>query len=154
MSCIASHPLFPLWADWIHECWDGLDSDDSPTSQQGQNSTVSECLLSALCWLSFCLSSQMCHSVNDWCLPVGLDSSVTCNLPHSCSVSTDPHAWTHSSAHHNTSSSEAMWGLESPRADVSHGSVSSWIISHPVFFSLLSFFLCVVFYFFVDWAKI
>lgn len=36
--------------------------------------------------VSSCFSSQMCQSINDWCLPVGLDSSFTCSLRHSCSV--------------------------------------------------------------------
>lgn len=36
----------------------------------------------------------MCRSINDWCLPVGLDSSFTCSLPHSCSVSMNTQPWT------------------------------------------------------------
>lgn len=56
-------------------------------------------------------------------------------------LSTGPHAWTHSSEQHDISSSEVMWFLESPKADVSHASASTWIISPRWVYSSLCLFL-------------
>lgn len=40
--------------------------------------------------VSRCFSSLMSQSINDWCHPVGLDSSFTCSLLHSCSKGSAP----------------------------------------------------------------
>lgn len=56
-------------------------------------------------------------------------------------LSSGPHAWTHSSKQHDISSSEVMWLLESPMADVSHASLSTWIISPHWVYSYLCLFL-------------
>ena len=97
LSHIASYPSLPLWADCNGLGWAWTASDDfSSTFQPGQNSTPGAeecdcCLLSpGLPSVSLCPPSQMCHSINDWCLPIGLDSSFTCSLLHSCSLSSAP----------------------------------------------------------------
>lgn len=101
-------------------------------------------LLALLLSLSLSFFSDM--SVHQWLMSPPRTWLIFHLQPASqlfCELSAGPHAWTHSSAQHNISSSEAMWFLESPKADVSHASVSTWIILHPVFLSPLSFFLYV-----------
>lgn len=95
--------------------------------------------------LCFCLSVFSDVSLHQWMMSPPWTWVILHLQPASqlfSELSTDTHAWTHSSAQHNISSSEAMWFLESPEADVSHASASTWIILHPVFLSPLSFLLC------------
>lgn len=94
--------------------WPGLDGDDSPTPQQGQNPAVRVCLLSALSWLSFCLPLSFFSdvSVHQWLMSPLRTWLIFHLQPASqllSELSTGPHAWTHSSTLHNISSSEALW---------------------------------------------
>lgn len=130
----------------------GPDSNDAPTPRQGQNLTVQECVCSLLSpglpsvsVLSFFSDA----SVHQWLMSPPRTRLIFHLQDASqllSELSTSPHAWAHSSAHQNTSSAEAMWFLESPKTDVSHVSVSTWItsIQHaPHSFS-----------FFLEWAEI
>lgn len=89
-------------------------------------------LLSALSWLSSCFSlllpSQMRQSINDWCLPAGLDSSFTWSLSHSCSASSAP-------GRHVELCGFSFFVCFFLK-------VLNLIHLHPVFSFLLNFFLC------------
>lgn len=116
MRCIIS---FSPPLGWPDSCelgwaWPGLDGDDSPTPQQGQNPAVRVCLLSALSWLSFCLPLSFFSdvSVYQWLMSPLRTWLIFHLQPASqllSELSTGPHAWTHSSTLHNISSSEALW---------------------------------------------
>lgn len=89
-------PLFPPdWLDSYVQGWAWLGwTPMTPLffsrigTQQCEGSFVVCCTGSPS--VSLCLSSHMCQSINDWCLPAGLDASFTCSLPHSCSVNSAP----------------------------------------------------------------
>lgn len=119
---------------------------DGSLLRQGQDSTVYECvcclLLPSSPSVSLCLSSQMCRSINDWCLPIGLIFHLQPASQLFSELGTGPHAWTHGPEQHDISSSEVMWFLECPMADVSPTSVSTWIISPSLFlFCLFLFYI-------------
>lgn len=109
----------------------GPDSDDSP--QQGQSSAAGGCVCCLLPPDSpSVVSSQMCHSINDWCPPSGLDSSFTCSLPHSCSLSLSA-GLACVSVQLPPTRYELLRGWcgfrKSPKANVSNASVCTWTIS-------------------------
>lgn len=148
-SYVASYPSFPLWADWIHECcWDGLGWAEQRWLLLLNQVRIWQCVfLSAISWLTFGLPLSFFSdvSVHQWLMFPPRTWLIFHLQPASqlfSELSTGPHAWTQGSAQHNINPQWLMWFLESPKADLSHALVSTWIISHPVFLSPLSFFLC------------
>lgn len=152
LSYIASYPFAPLWDDCIHMCWDGLGWAGqqwlSYSSIGSELYTVRLCLLSALSWLAFCLSLYFFSdvSVHQWLMSPLRTWLIFHLQPASqllSELSISPRAWTQSSAHHNICFSETVWFSESPKTDASHASVSTWLTSHLIFLSTMSFFFCV-----------
>lgn len=120
---------------------------------------VRVCLLSALYWLAFCLSLSffLDVSVHRWLMSPHRTWLIFHLQPASQllgELSTSPHAWTHSSAHHNISSSEAVWFF---------GESKDWCITCLCLYmnhlassiSLPAEFLSLhVCFFFIDWEEI
>lgn len=70
------HVLFPTWGS-AGPGW-------APPGRSGLSGVRAGCLL----FVCHRLRSQMCQSINDWCLPSGPDSPLTCSRPRSCRPST------------------------------------------------------------------
>lgn len=96
LGWLDSHVLGWAWPGWTAMTLLLL---NEVRTQQWRSVFVVCSLLALLLSLSN-LSSQICQSINDWFLPLGLDSSFTCSLPHSCSVSsTQTHIHEHTALH-------------------------------------------------------